>query len=189
MSQASDPAIPTTLRHSPTFGAWADENHDRPIAKCSMFVIRSRHDCLDAAAAFTEGGASVRTTAYEVAHRSAPQDPWSPFGVHLQSPGFTLYAYSLALCQWFYFVVNAIERGVALETVSLEFEVHATDAYFIRELRARYDVGLTAGSTPPADGDLAHIVERAKLCPVSRNVGGSFDEVVTCTFSVRSGCS
>jgi hypothetical protein len=179
MTNVDDPAF---LGHVPRFGAWADENHDAPVERQYFFRIRSAHDT-SGEGAYTKNGRRPMTTAFEAFFKQREDDDWAPFDLHVQSPGYVMFAYSTAYCIWFFFAINAIERKVDFERLSLDCRIDATATFFVRSVSGEARVVVTGTQVPSAE-DQAYIVERASVCPVARNIGGSFDESLTATFDV-----
>jgi hypothetical protein len=93
----------------------------------------------------------------------------------LEMPGFRIFLLSLLLCQHFYLVANARERGLPLQQVDGEFTVTTGADWILRRVdgtfRLRLDPAAPAEERRRADAEaIDFIADRMKLCPVSRNL-------------------
>jgi hypothetical protein len=107
---------------------------------------------------------------------------WEPQELHLTMPGFRIYLISLLLCQHFYLVANARERGIPLARVDGELTVCTGEDWRLRsvigEFRLELDPASAAGGVPGvAAGDLRYLQERMKECPVSRNLPAEVEKI------------
>ena len=101
----------------------------------------------------------------------------------LDTPGFRLFLLSLLLCQHFYLVANAHERGLPLLRVEGEFTVTTGADWILQRLDGtfllRLDPAAPAAERQRADAEaIAFIAERMKLCPVSRNLPATVAKAV-----------
>jgi len=128
-----------------------------------QFRLRSSHATPD------------RSTTSLVVEFLTESGEWQPQTPSLTTPGFRLYLLSLLLCQHHYLVANAQERGIPLQQVEGTFTVITSADWILEKVEGDFRVILDAGASSEeqgrADGEsIAHIKERMKLCPVSRNL-------------------
>ena len=75
---------------------------------------------------------------------------WEPQQLSLGMPGFRIYLISLLLCQHFYLVANAREKGIALQDVQADFNVTTSSEWIIEQVegdfRIRLDPDACAGN-------------------------------------------
>jgi hypothetical protein len=100
---------------------------------------------------------------------------WEPQQLSLTMPGFRLYLISLLLCQHFYLVANAREKGIPLRDVEADFTVTTSGDWILAsaegDFRIRLDAAASERERALADADaIAYMRERMKLCPISRNL-------------------
>jgi hypothetical protein len=112
----------------------------------------------------------------------------------LDTPGFRLFLLSLLLCQHFYLVANARERGLPLLRVDGEFTVTTGADWILQRLdglfRLRLDPAAPAAERRRADAEaIAFIAERMKLCPVSRNLPAAVAKAVAVRVEDGENCS
>jgi len=93
---------------------------------------------------------------------------WEPLDLNVKTRGFLIFVYSAFICQHMYLRVNAAERGLLLDSVDGQYKMVASDDWFIQEIHAHFQATLRSGQAN--DDDVEFIVERMKLCPVSRNL-------------------
>jgi hypothetical protein len=100
---------------------------------------------------------------------------WEPQQLSLSMPGFRLYLISLLLCQHFYLVANALEKGIPLQEVEADFSVTTSSDWILAsaegDFRIRLDAAASTEERSLADAEaIAYMQERMKLCPISRNL-------------------
>jgi hypothetical protein len=100
---------------------------------------------------------------------------WELQRLSLTMPGFRLYLISLLLCQHFYLVANAREKGIPLRDVEADFTVTTSGDWILAsaegDFRIRLDAAASERERALADADaIAYMRERMKLCPISRNL-------------------
>lgn len=93
---------------------------------------------------------------------------WHPFELGFATPGFDAFVYTILNCQHLYLRVNAAERGLVLHSAEGSVDVTADENWLMRSLHVDFVARLATGR--PDDGDVAHIVERMRHCPVSTNL-------------------
>ena len=103
------------------------------------------------------------------------QGSWEPQQLSLMLPGFRLYLNSLLLCQHFYLVANALERQIPLQAVEANFLVTTSHDWIVTAVEGDFRIRLDTSASPQQHqlvdrGVIASILERMKLCPVSRNL-------------------
>ena len=105
---------------------------------------------------------------------------WEPQQLSLGMPGFRIYLISLLLCQHFYLVANAREKGIALQEVQADFNVTTSSEWIIEQVegdfRIRLDHNASAGNEA-----IAYMQERMKLCPISKNLPESVGKTINVT--------
>jgi uncharacterized OsmC-like protein len=111
----------------------------------------------------------------------SPEGLWEPQELTLTMPGFRIYLISLLLCQHFYLVANARERGIPLERVEADFAVSAGEDWILQSVTGEFQIQLDGSALVQRGGsmseeDLAFIEERMKACPVSRNLASSVEK-------------
>ena len=104
---------------------------------------------------------------------------WKPFDLHIGSPGFQIFVYAALTCQHMYFRVNCAERGLMLESARGSVHMLTREDWELKRVRIDYEGTLKSGS--PSDDDLDYLVERMKLCPVSKNTKAVADSETTVT--------
>jgi uncharacterized OsmC-like protein len=100
---------------------------------------------------------------------------WEPQPLSFATPGFRIYLLSLLLCQHFYLVANAQERGIPLGQVEGQLVVTTSADWIVTAVEGNFRIHLDPGARDDqrqrADGEaIAAVQERMKLCPVSRNL-------------------
>jgi hypothetical protein len=100
---------------------------------------------------------------------------WQPQQLSFSTPGFRIYLISLLLCQHFYLVANAQEKGIPLERVEADFVVTTSSDWIVAavegDFRIRLDPAASTEDRQLADAEaIAFMQERMKLCPISRNL-------------------
>jgi hypothetical protein len=95
-------------------------------------------------------------------------EQWEVLDVGLRTPGFLLLVYTILTCQHMYLRANCAERGIRLDASMGSIDLLASEDWAIQKLRICFDARLKSGN--PTRGDVDHIVERMRQCPVSRNL-------------------
>ena len=95
-------------------------------------------------------------------------DGWQPLDLNPQSPGFLLFVYTLFHCQHTYMRVNCAERRLMLESAKGSIDVVASEEWVLEQLHIDFSGKLKSGSPEP--GDIDHIIDRMRHCPVSMNL-------------------
>lgn len=113
-------------------------------------------------------GADNEVTGLEVA--ALEKSAWRVLDLHPGSPGFLIFVYSVFTCQHLYLRTNAAERGLLLETANGEMRLVAAEDWNLVSIDVSFQVMLRADSALPRGGDEEYIIERMKVCPVSRNL-------------------
>lgn len=127
------------------------------------FRLRSSHPAPD------------RATTNLVVEFLGDSGAWEPQHLSLTMPGFRLYLISLLLCQHFYLVANAREKGIPLQEVEADFTVSTSSDWIVAsaegDFRIRLDAAASEQERALADAEaIAYMQERMKLCPISRNL-------------------
>ena len=102
---------------------------------------------------------------------------WQAFDLNLRSPGFQIFVYAALSCQHLYFRANCAERGLMLESARGSIHMLTAEDWELQQVRIEFEGTLKAGK--PMEDDLDYLVERMKLCPVSRNTKALADSETT----------
>ena len=126
-----------------------------------------------------------QTTNLVVDYRNE-QGSWEPQQLSLTLPGFRLYLISLLLCQHFYLVANALERQIPLHAVEADVVVTTSHDWIVTAVEGEFRIQLDPSASPQQHqlvdgGVIASILERMKLCPVSRNLPAGAEKRIDLT--------
>lgn len=93
---------------------------------------------------------------------------WEDLVLHLQSPGFLMFVYTIFTCQHLYLRTNCAEKGFVLRSAQGAIRVVTDEDWNLRVLDVEFAGVLDAGE--PSEADIAYIIGRMRQCPVSRNL-------------------
>lgn len=96
------------------------------------------------------------------------ENKWQTLELDTRFPGFQIFVYAIFTCQHMYFRVNCAERGLILNSAQGSIVVEANTDWVLETLHVDFTGHLKSGQ--PNQGDMDYIVDRMKLCPVSRNL-------------------
>ena len=105
---------------------------------------------------------------------------WEPQQLSLSMPGFRIYLISLLLCQHFYLVANAREKGIALQQVQADFKVTTSTDWIIDHVDGDFRIRLDHDASANEEA-IAYMQERMKLCPISKNLPDSVGKTINVT--------
>ena len=105
---------------------------------------------------------------------------WEPQQLSLSMPGFRIYLISLLLCQHFYLVANAREKGIALQQVQADFKVTTSTDWIIDHVDGDFRIRLDQDASANEEA-IAYMQERMKLCPISKNLPDSVGKTINVT--------
>lgn len=105
---------------------------------------------------------------------------WEPQQLSLSMPGFRIYLISLLLCQHFYLVANAREKGIALQQVQADFKVTTSPDWIIEHVDGDFRIRLDQDASANEEA-IAYMQERMKLCPISKNLPDSVGKTINVT--------
>ncbi len=105
---------------------------------------------------------------------------WEPQQLSLSMPGFRIYLISLLLCQHFYLVANAREKGIALQQVQADFKVTTSTDWIIEHVDGDFRIRLDQDASANEEA-IAYMQERMKLCPISKNLPDSVGKTINFT--------
>lgn len=105
---------------------------------------------------------------------------WEPQQLSLSMPGFRIYLISLLLCQHFYLVANAREKGIALQQVQADFKVTTSTDWIIEHVDGDFRIRLDLDASANEEA-ITYMQERMKLCPISKNLPDSVGKTINVT--------
>ena len=105
---------------------------------------------------------------------------WEPQQLSLSMPGFRIYLISLLLCQHFYLVANAREKGIALQQVQADFKVTTSTDWIIDHVDGDFRIRLDLDASANEEA-ITYMQERMKLCPISKNLPDSVGKTINVT--------
>jgi hypothetical protein len=105
---------------------------------------------------------------------------WEPQQLSLSMPGFRIYLISLLLCQHFYLVANAREKGIALQQVQADFKVTTSTDWIIDHVDGDFRIRLDQDASANEEA-ITYMQERMKLCPISKNLPDSVGKTINVT--------
>jgi hypothetical protein len=105
---------------------------------------------------------------------------WEPQQLSFSMPGFRIYLISLLLCQHFYLVANAREKGIALQQVQADFKVTTSTDWIIEHVDGDFRIRLDQDASANEEA-IAYMQERMKLCPISKNLPDSVGKTINVT--------
>jgi hypothetical protein len=105
---------------------------------------------------------------------------WEPQQLSLSMPGFRIYLISLLLCQHFYLVANAREKGIALQQVQADFKVTTSTDWIIEHVDGDFRIRLDQDASANEEA-ITYMQERMKLCPISKNLPDSVGKTINVT--------
>ena len=105
---------------------------------------------------------------------------WEPQQLSFSMPGFRIYLISLLLCQHFYLVANAREKGIALQQVQADFKVTTSTDWIIEHVDGDFRIRLDQDASANEEA-ITYMQERMKLCPISKNLPDSVGKTINVT--------
>lgn len=93
---------------------------------------------------------------------------WKRLDLNAGSPGFVIFVYAIFTCQHMFMRVNAMERGVVLDSSQGVIEVITSESWEMEKLDVRFEAKMVSGD--PSQDDVDYVIERMQQCPVSKNL-------------------
>ncbi len=96
---------------------------------------------------------------------------WQPIVLQNRTPPYRAFVCTALMCQHGYLRMNATERQLVVRVATGEFWFDTAD-WLVRSIQAHFKLELAHGTA--TGEDLTFIAERARDCPISRNLANTY---------------